>query len=83
MLYQILEILEQAEQPLSLAELSQRLQVEPSALEGMIAFWVRKGRLRDTSALSCGGTGAGCTCNAHPQGCPFSSARPRMVMLID
>ncbi len=57
MLYQILEILEQAEQPLSLAELSQRLQIEPSALEGMIAFWVRKGRLRDTAVLGCGGAG--------------------------
>ncbi|OAN45129.1 hypothetical protein A6A03_15540 [Chloroflexus islandicus] len=83
MLYQILEILEQAEQPLSLAELSQRLQIEPSALEGMIAFWVRKGRLRDTAVLGCGGGGAGCTCHAYPQGCPFRSAGPRMITLID
>ncbi|MEF3275611.1 MAG: FeoC-like transcriptional regulator [Chloroflexus sp.] len=82
MLYQILAILEQAEEPLSLHELSRRLNVEPSALEGMIAFWVRKGRLRDSAAVSCGQQ-AGCVCNAHRQGCPLRHSGPRMIALVD
>lgn len=83
MLYQVLEAIEQANSPVSLDELSQQLQIEAGALEGMIAFWVRKGRLKDTAVAGCGGSGRGCTCSAHPNGCVFSHAGPRVITLID
>jgi hypothetical protein len=83
MLHQILEAIEQANGPVSLDELSQRLQIEAGALEGMIAFWVRKGRLRDTAVAGCSGSGRGCTCGAYPQGCVFSHTRPRVITLLD
>lgn len=80
MLYQVLEAIERANGPVSLDELSQRLQIEPGALEGMIAFWVRKGRLKDTAIAGCG-SGRGCTCSAYPSGCAFSVTGPRVITL--
>jgi hypothetical protein len=46
MLKQVLEEFEKSDGVLSLEEMAARLGVERSALEGMIEFWVRKGRLR-------------------------------------
>jgi hypothetical protein len=83
MLYQILEALEAANGPVSLDELSRQLQIEPGALEGMIAFWVRKGRLKDTAVSGCAGSRRGCTCGAYPKGCVFSNAGPRVITLSD
>ncbi len=45
MLHAILHELQTASGPMTLRSLSIRLNVQPSALEGMIQFWVRKGRL--------------------------------------
>lgn len=84
MLKQVLAELENATQPLSLSELSQRLQIEPSALAGMLDFWVRKGRLQvlesgdETSICPpdmCGGSCGG------PQDCPFTVNLPRSYAL--
>ncbi len=83
MLYQILDAIEQANGPVSLDELSQQLQIEAGALEGMIAFWVRKGRLKDTAIAGCCGSGRGCTCGAYPKGCVFSQTGPRVIALLD
>jgi hypothetical protein len=46
MLHRVLSELESAEGAVDLGEMAQRLGVERTALEGMIEFWVRKGRLR-------------------------------------
>lgn len=81
MLHQILVALERANGSLSLAELSQELGIERSALEGMISFWVRKGRLKDSAVAGCGG-GKGCTCSSHPDGCAFDSSAPRTIILL-
>jgi hypothetical protein len=46
----------------------------------MIAFWVRKGRLRDSALVGCGGG-----CNAHCGGaaaCAFQSHTPRTIELV-
>ncbi len=83
MLYQILEAIEQTNGPVSLDELSRRLQIEASALEEMITFWVRKGRLKDTSVAGCSGGRRGCTCGAYPNGCVFSHTGPRVITLLD
>lgn len=47
MLSRILEELEEAKGPLDLNEMSRRLGVERSALDGMLQLLVRKGRLRE------------------------------------
>lgn len=83
MLYQVLEALETADGPVSLDELSRQLQIEPGALEGMIAFWVRKGRLKETAVGGCAVGRRGCTCGAYPQGCAFSAAGLRITTLND
>lgn len=86
MLWRVLHEVERAQGPLDLNELSRRLDIERSALDGMIQFWVRKGRLVDNS------TGAGCVtvaCANHGcggcasgQGCPFTMTLPRTLSLI-
>ena len=78
MLQQVLIALETATGPVSLDELSRQLGIERGALEGMIAFWVRKGRLQDSSNL-CGAAGPGCSCSSHPGGCSFDHAGPRTI----
>ncbi|MBO9324841.1 MAG: FeoC-like transcriptional regulator [Roseiflexus sp.] len=83
MLYQILEALEAANGLVSLNELSRQLQIEPGALKGMIAFWVRKGRLKNIAVSGCAGHRRGCTCGAYPEGCVFSTAGPRVIVLND
>ncbi|MBI1880393.1 MAG: hypothetical protein HYR94_19595 [Chloroflexi bacterium] len=49
MLKQILSEFEQAPLPLCLDQLSQKLAITPSALEGMLDTLVRKGRLQEIS----------------------------------
>lgn len=80
MLNQVLYEIQQASGPMTINELSRKLGIESSALQGMIDFWVRKGRLRDDDALvaddaacggSCGGSCFGLTA------CPFTAKMPR------
>lgn len=66
MLSRILEELEEAKGPLDLNEMSRRLGVERSALDGMLRLLVRKGRLREV-----GPTAEACS---HCAGC-FSCAQ--------
>jgi len=86
MLKQVLTELENAESALNLNELSRKLGIERSALEGMIAYMVQKGKLQDDeraqditmglcNAGSCGGSCPG------PQGCPFVVKMPRTFSL--
>ncbi len=65
MLKQVLDEFEKSDGALSLDEMAGRLSVERSALEGMIEFWVRKGRLRQM-----GPDGGDC---ARCAGCPLAS----------
>jgi hypothetical protein len=81
MLHQVLQAFETATGPISLDELSRELGVERGALEGMIAFWVRKGRLKESGG-ACGSAGPGCSCSSHPGGCSFDRAGPRTITLV-
>lgn len=45
MLHQLLHEIEQTNGPLTIQELSQRLNLESGVVMDMVAFWVRKGRL--------------------------------------
>jgi hypothetical protein len=80
MLQQVLQAFELATGPVSLDELSRQLGMERSALEGMIAFWVRKGRLKEDGG-TCGAAGSGCSCSSHPGGCSFDHVGPRTIRL--
>ncbi|NJP04129.1 MAG: hypothetical protein HC837_00115 [Chloroflexaceae bacterium] len=83
MLQQVLHEIEQAQGTWSLTELARKLELEPGVLEGMIAFWVRKGRIAadrvEGQACSSG------SCGDCAAGCPFAGAAPRTFrpVLID
>jgi hypothetical protein len=86
MLRKVLDAVAAAQAPLDLNELSRRLDVDRSVLDGMIQFWVRKGRLVDDAAVAghptvaCAAHGCGgCT---GPQACPFTMKMPRTISLI-
>lgn len=85
MLLQVLREIEQADGPVTLAELSRRLDVAPSALQGMIDFWVSKGRLQDTSApTEADGMTHGCgtkSCSGSPETCAYIAKMPRTLSI--
>jgi hypothetical protein len=74
-LTQVLTIFEQADGPLSLANIAHRLDISQARLEGMIQYWVRKGRIRETAAgKECG------SCGIKGE-CPFVMEMPRSYEL--
>ena len=86
MLQQVLREIKSAGGTINLNELAGRLNVEPSALDGMIQFWIRKGRLKETD-ITCGPAGqschtVSCACSCPgPQGCPFVMTLPRTLSI--
>ena len=94
MLRLLIHELEQARIPMSLNELSRKLGIEQSALQGMIEHLVRTGRVHDDLAQSptqtltqspttClptnSRTSAYCASCAGVQGCPFVTRLPRTL----
>ena len=75
MLWQVLHAVEAAHTPLDLNELSRRLDVDRSVLDGIIQFWVRKGRLVEDAAA---GEVSGVACASH--GCGGSCPGPRPAL---
>ncbi len=66
MLNQILQEIEGARGSITINELSRKLGVEPNVLEGMIQFWVQKGRLQsDDDQIS----DMNCTCGTGTSSC--------------
>jgi hypothetical protein len=81
MLNQVLQEIQQANGPITVNELSRKLGLERSALQGMIDFWVRKGRLRDDDApaadeAACGAGSCGDSCYGLAA-CRFTAKMPR------
>lgn len=72
MLRQVLQELESARGLVSLDDVSRKLGVERSALDGMVDFWVRKGRLRADYLTAGTGSCAGDTCGAFCSSCPLA-----------
>lgn len=95
MLHQILHEFENAVGPVSLNDLARKLKVDRSALEGMIQFWVRKGRIKDSYVASspalnvvkgaapsaCSGLSCAGSCPG-PQGCPYVMEMPRILSYV-
>jgi len=87
MLNQLLDELRNADGPRTLADLSDTLDVEPSALKGMILYLAQKGRLRDDHAAQAGIMAA---CDPSqcwhacpgPDKCPFVVQTPPTYSLV-
>lgn len=79
MIKQILAEFDRADAPLDLDELSQRLNIQKSALQGMLATLVRQGKLKKDSETagsdqSCGHLQCiGCAASSN---CPFIGKMP-------
>ena len=87
MLRQVLEEIESAHGPVNINELSHKLGLERSTLEGMIEFWVRKGRLKaanqSTAEMTeeCTIGSCGCACSG-PVECPYVIKMPQTYALV-
>jgi len=81
MLNQVLNEIKNSKNGLNLNELSRKLDVDRSALDGMIQFWVQKGRLVDEDAEeanSCPTSGGSCGASCSgPEGCAFVMEMPK------
>jgi len=81
MLQRVMHEMQAAQGTIRLDELASRVGMEPSALKGMIDFWVNKGRLRlvgddDQATASCTGSCGGSCPGAAA--CPFVAKMPTM-----
>ena len=85
MLYQLLHEIKSARGTITFHQLAAQLQVEESALHGMIDFWVRKGRLRGDEVQPADAlpvcVGAGCSRCPGAAQCPFVMKMPVSVSL--
>ncbi|MEX1248099.1 MAG: FeoC-like transcriptional regulator [Anaerolineales bacterium] len=82
MLSRVLREMQAAQGTLRLDELAAKVNIEPSALKGMIEFWVGKGRLQmgdEVNASPCAAT-CGSTCPGASQ-CPFVAKMPTMYSI--
>ena len=61
----------------SLQQIAHDLDISPGMLESMIAYWVRKGQLREVAGPS------SCTACGSAGHCPFVMQMPRMVEWVD
>ena len=78
MLKLVLESIEGTIGPVHVAELSQRLGIERSALEGMIAYWVQKGRLIDDDGMACSPAAGHCSTSCTgAANCAFVAKMPK------
>ena len=80
----VMQELKMSRTPVSLASLSEKLNIERSALEGMLSFWVQKGRLRENNqengglqsdGLACGSCGTSCV---GMDDCTFIAKMPKI-----
>ena len=82
MLNQVLFEIKNAQGPITIRELSRKLKIEPQALEGMLQFWVRKGRIRNDDAEACdnetGSCGTACSGTLE---CAFIAKMPKTYSL--
>ncbi|MFL7838048.1 MAG: FeoC-like transcriptional regulator [Candidatus Promineifilaceae bacterium] len=76
-LSQVLTAFEDNREPLTMNQIAGRLGISIPRLEGMIQYWVRKGRLRENvNRTDCG------TCGRGEGECPFTLELPRTYELV-
>ena len=88
MLNQVLNEISTSKNGLNLNDLSRKLDIDRSALNGMIQFWVQKGRLVDDDAAeanSCTTESGSCalSCTSGESGCPFVMEMPKSYSLTN
>lgn len=87
LLHRVLAAVESASAPVRLDDLSHELGIEAAALEGMLAFWARKGRLRRMTdndgreTLVCSDGACSLTCNGI-ENCPFVARLPHSYAVV-
>ncbi len=87
MLFELLRLIEASTGPVTVAQLQLRLGVDESTLNGMLDFWVRKGRLhldgRSDAVCGTNCVEAACSCGSceGAEGCPFVARLPRAYEL--
>ena len=79
MLNQVLREIESAKGSITVPELSRKMGVEIDAMEGMIQFLVRKGRLQDDDIVkNCSTDSGSCTSsNCETSSCIFIAKMPK------
>ena len=85
MLRRVLAEIHQAPGPLTLAELSRRTGVEPGALDGMLRWWERRGRItagEPALPATCRGTICGDACPGI-DACPYIARLPLTYAVPD
>jgi hypothetical protein len=75
-LRQVLAAFERADAPLPLTQIAHDLGLPLERLEGMVQYWVRRGRLRESGA-----TAAPPSC-ARYGSCPYVLRLPRILELV-
>lgn len=83
MLKQILDILRSRQGVVSVRELAQALQAQPSAVEGMLQELVRMGKLRYESGHAEGETCVTCSGCGGAEDCPVLFYVPRRLQLVE
>lgn len=83
MLRDVLRAVEAAEGPITLSELSRRLNLDPGALGGMLEHWAQKGRLTIDGGGTCAcAAGSGCGACSGALACPFVARLPRSYLAV-
>jgi hypothetical protein len=78
MLSQVLHEIESARGPVTIRELCYKLDVDRYALEGMLQFWVRKGRIQNDTHESDNHKGGSCgTSCSGVTDCAFIAKMPK------
>ena len=86
MLQKVLQEVKSVQGPINLNDLAHKLDIDRSALEGMIQFWVRKGRLKndqlepEPTHEMCSSASCSSSCSG-PKDCPFVMTMPRTYSL--
>jgi hypothetical protein len=76
-LREVLRAFEDARRPLSFNDIARDLDITPGMLDGMIDYWVRKGKIRPVVS------GAACaSCRSAKSCCTYSPNTPRSYILV-
>jgi hypothetical protein len=79
-LREVLRAFETAQGPLSLSDIARDLDITPGMLDGMIDYWVRKGKIRPAAG---GPACATCSSCSHSKSCcTYSPTMPRSYLLV-
>jgi hypothetical protein len=76
-LRQVLDYFDNNTESISLSELARELGIEREMLDEMIAYWVRKGKLREVLSSCDDDERQTCGCGSGPSKCPFVATMPR------